>query len=113
MLAGLGDHVEDEPVMSGSNGVLMHARANLWRGPESVGGHLTLTHDRLSFRAHSLNIQTEPLDLPVREIVSMRKYRTMGLIPNGLAVTMASGAEYRFVVGHRDRFIACIEANRS
>jgi hypothetical protein len=99
--------------MKDSNDVLVHARANLWRGAESVGGHLTLTRDCLSFRAHSLNVQREPLDLPVREIVSTRKYRNFGLIPNGLAVTTASGLEYRFVVGQRDRIIASIEANRS
>ena len=95
--------------MSDSLDVLAHARANVWRGPEAVGGHLTLTRDRLSFRAHKVNLQAEPLDLPVAEIVSVTKYRTFGLIPNGLAVTMASGAEYRFVVGQRDRFIAGIQ----
>jgi hypothetical protein len=104
--------VKDEHVMSDSSSPLAHARANLWRGPESVGGHLTLTRERLSFRAHSLNIQTEPLDLPVAEIVSARRYRTLGIVPNGLAITMASGSEYRFVVGKRDRFIAGIEAAR-
>jgi hypothetical protein len=49
--------------MTDSTGILAHARANLWRGPEGVGGHLTLTRDHLSFRAHSMNIQAQPLDL--------------------------------------------------
>jgi hypothetical protein len=99
--------------MSDRNGVIVTARANLWRGPESVGGQLTLTHDRLSFRAHSLNVQKASLDLPVREIVSVRRYRSMGIIPNGLAVAMISGDEYRFVVGRRGEFVAGIEAHRS
>jgi len=59
-----------------------------------------------------VNTQLGPLDLPVAEIVSTRKYRSLGIVPNGLAVTMASGAEYRFVVGQRDRFIAGIQANQ-
>ena len=96
--------------MTGGEGLVVKAPANLWHGSESVGGHLTLTHDRLTFRAHALNIQRQPLDLPVEEIASVCKYRSWGFIPNGLAVTMASGEEYRFVVGRRDRFIAGIEA---
>lgn len=88
------------------------ARANLWRGAESVGGQLTLANGVLSFRAHALNIQTEALDLQVADIESTRKYRSMGFIPNGLAVTTTSGVEYRFVVAQRDRFIAGIESGR-
>jgi hypothetical protein len=49
------------------------------------------------------------LDVAVKEIVDMRKYRSYGFIPNGLAVTMASGVEYRFVVGKRERFIAAVQ----
>ncbi|GAA4263091.1 hypothetical protein [Dactylosporangium darangshiense] len=51
--------------MTDDSGVLVGARANLWRGAEAIGGRLTLTRDRLSFRAHALNVQTEPLDRPV------------------------------------------------
>jgi hypothetical protein len=90
--------------------VLVRARANLWRGAEAVGGRLTLTPDWLSFRAHALNVQTDPLDLPVDQISSVRKYNNLKIIPNGLAVTMSSGTEYHFVVRKRDRFIAAIEA---
>jgi GRAM domain len=103
---------KDDATMPDDSDVLVTARANLWRGPESVGGHLTLANGRLSFRAHALNIQTEALDLPVADIASTRKYRSMGFIPNGLAVTTTSGVEYRFVVGHRDRFISGIESGR-
>lgn len=93
-------------------GVLADAKANLWRGAISVGGRLTLTSELLSFRAHKLNVRAEPLDLPVADIASVGKYRSMGLIPNGLVVTMTSGAEYRFVVARRDRFIAAVESQR-
>jgi hypothetical protein len=91
---------------------LVAARANLWRGAESVGGRLTLANGVLSFRAHAVNVQTESLDLRIADIASTRKYRSIGVIPNGLAVTTTSGTEYRFVVSHRDRFIAGIESGR-
>lgn len=99
--------------MDNDEDVLLRVRANLWRGDESVGGHLTLTETHLRFRAHGLNIQTQPLDVPVAEIASMRKYNNLRVVPNGLAVTTASGTEHRFVVGGRDRLIAAIEALQS
>ncbi|MFG2039093.1 GRAM domain-containing protein [Dactylosporangium sp. NPDC048998] len=89
--------------------ILVRAGANLWRGREAVGGWLTLTREHLAFRAHGLNIQTAPLDMAVQDIVDIRKHRTYGFIPNGLTVTLASGIEYRFVVGKRDRFIATVQ----
>ncbi|MEV0128562.1 hypothetical protein AB0H83_08845 [Dactylosporangium sp. NPDC050688] len=41
--------------------------------------------------------------------MDIRKYRTGGFIPNGLAVTVASGIEYRFVTYKRSRFIAAVQ----
>jgi hypothetical protein len=80
----------------------LDAAANLMRGAEGVGGRLTVVNGSLSFRAHALNIQKEPLDLLCSEIASVRKFRHLGIIPNGLAVTIRSGAEYRFVVSLSD-----------
>ncbi|MET7401651.1 GRAM domain-containing protein [Dactylosporangium sp. NPDC005572] len=99
--------------MGNDEDVIMRVRANLWRGAESVGGHLTLTDTHLHFRAHGLNIQTQPLDVPLAEIVSMRKYSNLRIVPNGLAVMTASGTEHRFVVGGRNHLIAAIEALQS
>ena len=91
--------------MSDGDDILMTASANLWRGAEAVGGRLTISRGGLRFRAHAFGLQTEPLDIPVDEIVEVRKTRTMGIIPNGLAVTTKLGLEIRFVVGDRDSFI--------
>jgi hypothetical protein len=89
--------------MSEDDGILVTASANLWRGAEAVGGRLTLSRAGLEFRA--FNRQPEPLEIPIDEIVDVRRTRTMGIIPNGLAVTTKLGLEVRFVVGDRDRFI--------
>jgi hypothetical protein len=91
--------------MSEDDGILVTAGANLWRGAEAVGGRLTLRRAGLEFRAHVFSRQPEPLEIPVDEIVEVRRTRTMGIIPNGLAVTTKLGLEIRFVVGDRDRFI--------
>lgn len=91
--------------MGDGDDIVVTASANLWRGAEAVGGRLTLSRGGLRFRAHAFNVQAEPLDIPMDEIVEARKTRTMGIIPNGLAVTTTLGLEIRFVVGNRDRFI--------
>jgi hypothetical protein len=94
--------------MSEDDGILVTASANLWRGAEAVGGRLTVSRRGLEFRAHAFNRQPEPLEIPVEEIVEVRKTRTMGIIPNGLAVQTKLGLEYRFVVGDRDHFLDAI-----
>jgi hypothetical protein len=91
--------------MSEDDGVLATASANLWRGAEAVGGRLTLSRAGLEFRAYAFNRLPEPLEIPIDEIVEVRRTRTMGIIPNGLLVTTKLGLEVRFVVGDRDRFI--------
>jgi hypothetical protein len=91
--------------MSEDDGILVTASANLWRGAEAVGGRLTLSRSGLEFRAHAYSPRPEPLEIPIDEIVEVRKTRTMGIIPNGLAVVTKLGLEVRFVVGDRDRFI--------
>lgn len=91
--------------MSEDDGVLATASANLWRGAEAVGGQLTLSRAGLEFRAYAFNRLPEPLEIPIDEIVEVRRTRTMGIIPNGLLVTTKLGLEVRFVVGDRDRFI--------
>ncbi|WP_203910917.1 hypothetical protein [Rhizocola hellebori] len=67
-----------------------------------------MTEKSLSFRAHALNVQSEPLDIPVRDIVGMRKFRTLGIFANGLAVTTISGDEHRLTIGKRGAFLEAI-----
>jgi hypothetical protein len=89
--------------MSEDDGVLMAADANWWRGTEAVGGRLFLSRAGLEFRPHVFSRQ--PVRVPVGDIVELRPTRTMGIIPNGLAVITKLGIEIRFVVGDRDGFL--------
>ena len=98
--------------MSGGGRADLRVRANLWRGREAVGGHLTVAGGKLSFRPHALNVQTQLLGLPLSQVAAVRAYRTFKLVPNGLAITTAGGAEYRFAVSHRKQVMAAIEAHR-
>lgn len=75
--------------------------ANLFRGIEGVGGKLTIGADSIHFRAHAVNFQKEPLDVPMSDIAKVDLVNTLGIVPNGLKVTTKTGQAFRFVVWQR------------
>jgi hypothetical protein len=88
--------------------VIHHGLANHFKGTESVGGKLYLTNHRLRFRSHSINIQVHDESYPIELITNVEPARTLGLIPNGLLVTLADGRRERFVVHHRSAWVRAI-----
>ncbi|MEQ9377935.1 MAG: GRAM domain-containing protein [Imperialibacter sp.] len=82
--------------------VEMEGLANLFRRMEAVGGKLFLTNRGLMFRPHSLNLQKGPTDILYKEIASVHKRRTGGLVDNGMRVTTNDGKKYDFVLNDRD-----------
>ena len=98
--------------------VVKEGRANLQRGAESVGGHLTLTDRRLIFESHKFNVQSGPEVIPLDELVGLEKVWTkflgvLPLAPNSLALQTRSGAEHRLVLSKRDAWLEAIESQRS
>ncbi|MFF0829795.1 GRAM domain-containing protein [Brevibacillus sp. NPDC003359] len=83
--------------------------ANLFRGMEGVGGKLTITSERLYFQPHSFNIQTQLLELSLKDIESVEKRNTMFVIPNGMKIKMHNGQEHKFVVWKRAELIGLIQ----
>jgi hypothetical protein len=86
--------------------------ASVYQGAEVVGGRLIITNQRLLFEAHALNINREPVDIPLRDITSVTTVRS-GILPNGILVSCFSGRRYHFVVWGRKRIIAMIEQQRA
>jgi hypothetical protein len=76
---------------------LFQTRANHFKGIEAVGGQLLLTNKRLVFKSHSVNIQNHTYVLPLEEITGVQRYKSIGLINNGLNITTKNGTE-KFVV---------------
>ena len=97
-----------EPQLESGETVLHEGPANRMARFEAVGGWLTLTNRRLTFRPHAVNVQKAPLDLPLEEISDVRPRRTLWLVPNGLLVQRAGGTEERFVVHARREWVAKI-----
>ncbi|MEX0702640.1 MAG: GRAM domain-containing protein [Planctomycetales bacterium] len=85
--------------------IVFDGPANLFRGIEGVGGWLWLTDRRLVFRPHAINIQKDPLEIPVEEIVDVETHSTWRLIPNGLIVRTRDDSSHQFVVRRRERWI--------
>lgn len=79
--------------------------ANLFRGIESVGGHLKITDRTMLFTSHALNIQTGSTEIPINQITSIKKRNTLGLVPNGILVETRDGMQYKFVVWNREKII--------
>jgi hypothetical protein len=89
--------------------VLFQGPANHFRKKEGRGGWLTLTHTRLAFRTHGMNIQNTPLDISLQDVDSVEPSLTLRLIPNGLKVYTINGRKESFVVSNRRKWIEQIE----
>ena len=87
--------------------LLLEGPANLFRGFEGVGGKLTLSTESLIFEPHAINIQKDEETIFLRDITSVEKTNTLGIIPNGLKVTTTQ-KEYRFVVKKRNLWLVKI-----
>lgn len=89
--------------------VLENIAAYLFRGMEGGGGRLTITSERLYFQPHSLNIQTQPLELNLKDMAAVEKRKTLFVIPNGMKIKMHNGQEHKFVVWKRAEIIGMIQ----
>jgi hypothetical protein len=93
--------IETDP---GEN-ILLQTPANHFKRIEGVGGKLYLTNRRLIFKSHKLNIQNHLLSINLADIKGFDRYRTLGLINNGLSITTINNTRERFVVEQIDDWI--------
>jgi hypothetical protein len=84
--------------------VIFESGANHFKGAESVGGKLYLTNKVLLFRAHKLNIQNHELSISLSHIDKVARYRTLGIVNNGLSVATTENKIEKFVVEDPDKW---------
>ncbi len=84
--------------------ILFETPANHFKGAEGVGGKLYLTDQRLVFKSHKFNIQNHELSIPLSGIDNTSRYKTLGLVNNGLAITTCGKVE-KFVVQQVDEWM--------
>lgn len=90
--------------------ILADIGANLKRGIERAGGRLKITDQRLLFEAHLLNLQSQPAEIPHRNIASVERGGALfGLTRNVVIVRTKPGPVYEFVVKNTAQIIDLIQ----
>jgi hypothetical protein len=96
--------------------VVMEGPANFFRGWEAVGGWLALSPQWLVFVSHRLNWHQGRLLLPVSRVHGVTccwaRFLGVPLVPRAIAVKMAEGREYKFVVYSRYQWVSAISSQR-
>jgi len=88
--------------------VIHQGPANHFLNGEGRGGWLTLTSSHLAFRSHGSNVQNQPYDLNVNEIIEAVPVLTLRILPNGLRISTKKGDEQLFVVSKRKQWASLI-----
>lgn len=78
--------------------IVFESGANHFKGAEAVGGKLYLTNKRLVFKSHKFNIQNHELSINLPDIDKVERYKTLGLVNNGLSVMTTNNKNEKFVV---------------
>ena len=85
--------------------ILFETGANHFKGIEAVGGKLYLTNNRLLFKSHKFNFQNHELSIPLSDIHSVGRYRTLGLVNNGLSIGTWNNNLEKYVVQNIDTWL--------
>lgn len=96
--------VPKAPTQNANSETLIYSGgANHFLNRESVGGKMYLYPTKLIFKSHGLNIQTHELTIELSQVSNVDYYNSLGFVPNGLIITLKSGAAEKFVV-HKRQF---------
>ena len=89
--------------------------ANLFKGVyNSIGGHLTFYNDYMNFKSHAINFEQVDVNIKYEEIEKTELINFyLNLVQNGLKVTTKAGAEFKFVVWHRQEIKAFLDSKKS
>jgi len=85
--------------------VIKKGPANHFKGMESVGGRLYLTNQRVYFKSHPINVQTHELTIELKDIKTIGKRNTLGIVPNGVFIETQQGNTEKLVVNGRKKWL--------
>ncbi|MET3114804.1 hypothetical protein AAKU52_002543 [Pedobacter sp. CG_S7] len=80
--------------------ILYAGPANHFLNGLSIGGKLYLLDDKIQFQSHQFNIQNDSHVLKLDQIGSVKSYKSLGIIPNGLSITTINGETQQYVVNN-------------
>jgi len=91
--------------------VLKRGIATLRRGWEGVGGYFYLTDQRVLFRPHQFNVQSQDCTIALADIVAIELSVTLVFVPNALRIQTKSDS-FLFVVEERQAWMDAINQAR-
>lgn len=101
-------------IQTSNNTDIIHSgSANHFVNFEGVGGKLYLLKDTLQFKSHNFNLQNHETVIALNNIKEIGFYNSLGIVPNGLAVTTKDGKTEKFVVNGRKTWKEKIETQIS
>ncbi|WP_367872697.1 hypothetical protein [Luteolibacter sp. Populi] len=86
----------------GNEALIFEGPANRLEGAKGAGGYLFLTSSRLLFVSPGESPQGENVEIRLAEIGDVEATQTLGLISNGLLLSLHSGKSERFVVSNHE-----------
>jgi len=89
--------------------IILSGGANHLKNCEAVGGMLYLLSDKLQFKSHRFNLQNHELTIHLDQIKDVTFYNNLGIIPNGLAISLKDGRQEKYVVSGRQHWKTEIE----
>jgi hypothetical protein len=93
--------------------LIFETPANHFKGIEAVGGKLVLTDKRLIFKSHRLNIQNHQLTINLSDVTQVDKYKTLGLVNNGLSIQITRQTTEKFVVEKIDEWLSHLNGTKN
>ena len=92
--------------------ILYSGLANHFVNIEACGGHIFITKDKIVFKSHSFNIQNHVIEILIKDIINIKTYNNLGIIPNGLEI-VHNGQTDKFVVNDRKKIIEILNTFQS
>jgi hypothetical protein len=87
-------------------------KATQYREKTAIRGRLRITNQRLLFDPDALNISHHPLEIPLTQIIRVRRRKGFLIFNTRLAIELDSGACYAFASRQRDRIAQVLKGSR-
>jgi hypothetical protein len=73
------------------------------------GGVLKITSQRLIFKPHAFNFNSHPSEISLDDVVSIKDFNPLGVIPNGIEIITYDGQSHKFVTWERGKVLRVIK----
>lgn len=104
--------VKTDLMLNDEESIIYETPASHYRGIEAVGGKLILTNDRLIFKSHRINFQNHELSIDLTWLTTIERYKSLGIVNNGLSFTTDKGTTEKFVVSNVKEWISHLSSQK-